>query len=102
MIREGPRPQFLGNRFPRFGTRVDYGNELTALRLRVFLCVEPSEIADTDDRCSDFCHLAAIMPRPGSGPSCQVRSEECAFCPTSLNVRPTRTLVPHLLAVAAS
>ncbi len=80
----------LGSHFvARFGARVDDSNQLTLFEPRIFLCVEPSEITDTDDCCSDFFHLAAIMPAlnepslpascapPGHAPQPISRSDFC-------------------------
>jgi hypothetical protein len=64
MVRERLRIQLLGDGLTRLGARVHDRYELAAFGLSVLLRVKPSEITDTDDCCSDFLHLAAIMPAP--------------------------------------
>ncbi len=51
------------NGVPRLLPGVDDGYQLAAGDLRIFLCVEAAEIADSDDGSSDFLHGEAIMPQ---------------------------------------
>ena len=76
MVRERLRAQFLGDLLARFGACIHHRDQLAPLHLRIFLRVEASEIADTDNRCSDFLHLAAIMPAPRQRPMLPARFEE--------------------------
>ena len=62
MIRQRSRSELTSDLFTCLGPGIDDGDELAIPRLRILLGVKISQIARSDDCCSDFFHGSAIMP----------------------------------------
>ena len=62
IVRERGHAELRRNLVTSLRPRIHHGDQLAAGDLGIFLSVEAAEIADTDDRCSDFLHWGAIMP----------------------------------------